>query len=93
MKITRKVNISVFTERKITALSLSAANEIVHCPDCAAEMIPAQISAEYFGCSSRDIYRLIEADKIHFIETEKNEIYICPASAAGVLRKISKERL
>ncbi len=86
MKITRKVNISFATERKITASSPSAANEIVHCRDCAVEMIPAQIFAEYFGCSSRLIYRLIEADKIHYLETESNEIYICPVSAAEVLR-------
>jgi len=88
MKITRKTNISFFTERKIIASSPPAANEVIYCRDCAAEMIPAQISADFFGFSSRVIYRLIEADKIHFLETEGNEIYICLVSTAEVLRKI-----
>jgi hypothetical protein len=88
MKITRKTNISFVTERKIIASASPAADETIYCPHCAAEMIPAQISAEYFGFSSRVIYRLIEAGKIHFLETESNKIYICPVSTAEVLRKI-----
>ena len=88
MKITRKVNVSFITERKIIASSPPAANKVIYCRDCAVEMIPARLSADFFGFSSRVIYRLIEADKIHFLETEGNEIYICPVSTAEVLRKI-----
>ena len=43
-------------------------------------MIPAQIAGEYFNVSSRTIYRLIEADKIHFVEAEDHNIFICPVS-------------
>lgn len=87
MRITRKKNITVMTERKFI-VQKQTANKIVRCEQCRAEMIPAQISADFFGFSSRVIYRLIEADKIHFLETESNEIYICPVSTVEVLRKI-----
>lgn len=87
MKITRKVNISVITEKKILVPPPTVDNETIYCPQCAAEMIPAQISVEFFDFSSRVIYRLIEADKIHFLETGRNKIYICPVSVAEVLQK------
>lgn len=91
MKITRKINISVITEKKVLVSSTTVDNETIYCPKCAAEMIPAQISADFFGFSSRVIYRLIEADKIHFLETERNKIYICPVSVAEVLQKTLRE--
>ncbi len=88
MKITRKTNISFITERKTTALSPSVASEVIYCRECAAEMFPAQNSADFFGFSSRVIYRLIEAGRIHFLETESNEVYICSVSATKVLQNI-----
>lgn len=91
MKITRKINISVITEKKVLVSSPTVDNETIYCEQCAAEMIPAHISADFFGFSSRVIYRLIEADKVHFLETERNEIYVCPVSVAEVLQKTLRE--
>jgi len=48
-------------------------------------MIPAQISADYFGVSSRIIYRFIEQQRIHFVENKISEIHICIASAKEAL--------
>ena len=79
MRITRKTNITVTTEQKFI-VQKQTAKEIVCCEQCRAEMISAHVSAEFFGISSREIYRLIEAGKIHFVETDRNEIYICPVS-------------
>ena len=45
-------------------------------------MISAQTSAHLFSLSSREIYRFIETGQIHFIETETDEIYVCPDSLA-----------
>lgn len=85
------MNISVITEKKVIISTPSDADNSVFCGQCASEMIPAQMSADFFGFSSRVIYRLIEADKIHFIETERNEIYICPTSVTKVLGETLKE--
>jgi hypothetical protein len=84
MKITRKTNVFVKTERKIIVRGGSS-KDFVCCADCAEQMLPAQTSADFFGISSREIYRFIESGKIHFVETEANEIYVCPVSVRRVL--------
>jgi hypothetical protein len=47
------------------------------CPQCAAlvEMTSPQTIADFFGYTEREIFRLVEAGKIHFIETGR--ILIC----------------
>lgn len=89
-KITLRKTISIIDEKTVF-VSMNTKDEIEHCPYCAAEMIRVQDSADFFGFSSRLIYRLIEADKIHFTETESNQIYVCLASTADTLRKNLKE--
>lgn len=87
MKITRRTKVFIKTERKFSARQQSA-GEPVNCQQCAEQMIPAQTSADFFGISSRLIYRWIETGKIHFIETDANEIYVCSDSINGVLNAI-----
>lgn len=87
MRITRKTNVFIKTERKFVVRQTE--NEPICCEQCAEPMIPAQISADIFGISSRTIYRLVESEKIHFVETEANEIYVCPVSVERALKKIS----
>lgn len=48
--------------------------------------MPAQAFADFFGASLRAIFRFIEADEIHFVETERNEIYVCPTSVGAASR-------
>lgn len=87
MRITRRTNIFVKTERKIV-VGQQAADKLICCGQCAEPMIQAQTSANYSGVSSRTIYRLIETEKIHFVETKANEIYVCPASVERALETI-----
>jgi hypothetical protein len=87
MKITRRMNVFVKTERR-TVVCRPPAEQIVSCEKCAEQMISAQISADFFGVSSRAIYRLIEQNDIHFLETETNEIYVCPTSVRRSLQQI-----
>lgn len=87
MRITRKTNIFVETVRKVVVQRQPKA-ELIFCEQCAERMISAQMSADYFGFSSRIIYRLIESEKIYFIETEANEIYVCPICVKQVLESI-----
>lgn len=84
MRITRKTNVLVRTERRFVVRRQSS-DETISCGECAELMLPVQACADFFGVSSRAIYRLIESGKIHFLETEANEIYICPASVKEIL--------
>ena len=79
MRVTRKTKVLVKTERRFVIRQQSP-DKTISCEECTEAMISAQACADFFGISSRAIYRLIESKKIHFIETEANEIYICPAS-------------
>lgn len=83
MEIIKKTSILVKTRRRFVISGLPP-NEIIHCEQCAEQMIPAQASADFFGVSSRVIYRLIEQENIHYLETK--EIYVCPASIADALK-------
>lgn len=88
MKITRRTNISVTTERRLV---VRQPETVIGCPSCVAPMIPAHIFAEFFGISSRTIYRLIESDAIHYTETETNEIYVCQISVERALEKTTEK--
>jgi hypothetical protein len=49
------------------------------CVACSAEvqMLTPEVAARTASVSTRTIYRWIEAGRIHFIETEANELFIC----------------
>lgn len=87
MKITRKTNVFVTTERKFIVRRLLT-EEFKYCAQCGEQMISAQATADFFGISSRHIYRLIEAEKIHFAENAVNEMYVCPVSVKPALIEI-----
>jgi len=79
MEIIRRKKILVKIERRLIAKSCES-DETVFCEQCVREMVHAQLAADLFGISSREIYRCIEAEKIHFFETEKKQVYVCPLS-------------
>ena len=84
MKITRRTNVFVKTEHKFVVRRLFS-EEFIFCEQCGEQMALAQASADFFGFSSRQIYRLIESEKIHFAETAANEIYVCLTSVKQFL--------
>ena len=49
------------------------------CPGCVAEtvMIWPEAAAVLTGLSTRTIYRLVEADRIHFAETTEGLLLVC----------------
>jgi hypothetical protein len=61
-----------------------------HCPDCGREALMATPQAAAFlsGMSEREIFRLLEADLLHF--TENGRVLICLESV-NVPRKEEKE--
>ncbi len=52
----------------------------VFCPQCQAlvKMITPQIAAALCGLSEREIFRLIENGRLHFVEAER--VLVCPNS-------------
>lgn len=77
MEIKRKTNILIKTERKLVVRQSQTDVEI-RCEKCVGQMITAQTAAVQRGISTREIYRLVEEDKITFVETEAKIVYICP---------------
>lgn len=45
--------------------------------ECEVKMLSMEAAAEATGVSQRMIYRLIEADRIHFTETESGNLLVC----------------
>lgn len=48
--------------------------------DAEVEMLTPEIAAVVFGFGAREIYRLIEADRIHFTENAAGLLRICARS-------------
>ena len=58
-----------------------------YCPECGstAEFTTPHTAALVTGSGEREIYRLIEADDIHFVETDR--IWICISSLSAYQKK------
>ena len=88
MRITRKTRVLIKTERQFVIRGeATEEDEALGCCECRGQqtmMITARVAADFFELGKREIYRLIEAGKIHFAETEKNEVYVCPASVRQI---------
>lgn len=89
MKFIKRTNILVKTKRRFVVGSVEN-DELVQCPQCVEPMISAHASANLFGVSSREIYRLVEAGAIHFVETENNQMFVCPTLIRQVLEPIER---
>lgn len=81
MKIIRKTKILVNTKRELKISQIKPQEEFVVCPQCGETMIEARLAAEILRKSIREIYRMIEADSIHFYETDDKHGFLCLQSA------------
>ena len=52
---------------------------ITECPRCGKQvrMVPANEAAIIAASTAREIYRLVEAGSIHFIEDQAGLLYVC----------------
>ena len=69
-----------FKQREVWQISRkSDVAETPACPFCAefTPMLAAESLAQTFKVSPREIFRLIERGALHFIETERKEIFVC----------------
>jgi len=93
MKITRKTNFFVERERRIT---IRFADRSVRpsrfCPDCQSDSLFVTVDEAALArqTTSREIFRLVEANQIHFNETADGLLLICLAPVTPVL-EITKQ--
>ena len=81
MKVRRTMKIGLETQRVVSLTKRVHALE-AWCSQCGQqrEMIHPEEAAARAGVSLRAIYRLVEAHKLHFIETPEGLVLICPNS-------------
>ncbi len=72
----RKTEITFEVEETII-LRQEARKFEVFCPQCQSpvEMLTTETAAAFLGLSEREIFRLIETGKIHFVEAER--VFVC----------------
>ena len=86
MKVRRIMKIGVETQRVVSLTKRVGAIE-AWCSQCGEQrqMIHPEEAAARAGVSLRAIYRLVEAQKLHFIETPEGLVLICPNSVTQAL--------
>jgi hypothetical protein len=75
MEVIRKTSITLKKQQSVFINTTKTKKFL--CEKCAMEMLPLQQIALLKGISTRDIYRLIEKGEIHFVETDKREVFVC----------------
>jgi hypothetical protein len=79
----RKTEIFVETEERIVLLRQGCAQAIeMVCPGCQTDsvFIAPERAALLYGLTTREIFRFIECDTIHFFETAEGATLVCAAS-------------
>lgn len=86
-KVTRR-QIYIETEQ-ITFLTNGSKGRFPVCRICEGEppMFPPYVFAAVLQISSREIYRRLETNQIHFVEDKTFQIFVCPISLAETLKK------
>jgi len=83
----KKIRRRVITETKHVALVVdSVAHSDLQCEFCgeASAMISPLLAAKLSHISTREIYRLIETGKVHFIELADRQMFVCLSSLKGI---------
>jgi len=88
MKTKRKFRREIIsTKRTLAVQRLSNKIESRVCEKC--EDFPPMLEPDFirinFDVSEREIFRLVENDQIHFIETEHKRIFVCLTTLEKVL--------
>jgi hypothetical protein len=84
---TEKTVITVETFQR-TVVRSRPKMRIVWCDRCAAEtvMLAPNEAAAHLQTTAREIFRLMEADKIHYLETTTRALLVCRNSCQARLR-------
>lgn len=81
--ITKKIRRKIISETKQFAVLIgpAAASDIL-CKLCGEKsaMISPLLAAKLSRTSTREVYRLIETGKVHFIEMPDSQVFVCSVS-------------
>lgn len=81
MEIKRKFEGLVATNRRYIIRQSPSGGQIP-CAECGEPMLATEQAGELFGIKQRRIFRIIEAEAAHFIETEASKVLVCLTSLA-----------
>lgn len=79
MEIKRTTEISIEKTRRFR-IRQPETDETILCATCGEPMLAAETSAALFKIKHRRVYRLVEANAVHFTETETGAMFVCPQS-------------
>jgi hypothetical protein len=90
MRKTKRTEITIQTDR-VLLIKRRKGSVLGWCPSCAqqVEMVSPDEAAVIARVSSRTIYRWVEAEKLHFIETSQGTLLICIGSLLKSTKSIS----
>lgn len=88
MKITRRGFEFTLQNRQTIKLA-QAASDTAWCTVCErrVRMLRPEAAARTIGITARELYRLIEADQVHFTETDGGQLRVCLDSLGETLEK------
>ena len=74
----RRIEIVTEVEREIVVATWST--PVIFCEMCGGEtrMVTPEQAADQAAVTVRTIYRWVEAESVHFIETDEGRVLICP---------------
>ena len=77
-RMKRRTEITIETER-VLVISRRNTSALAWCSGCGlkGQMITPEAAAKTVSLSTRAIYRLIEAEELHFLETSDQRLWIC----------------
>ncbi len=77
----RRTEITVDT-RRVVVVRDAATAMLARCPECRREvrMVAVDAAAQIAGVSARTMYRWVDENKVHFIETPAEQLLVCAES-------------
>ena len=81
-----KTTITIENYRRTVVRSPGNLSNLAVCEPCGIEttMILPQEAAKILQTTAREIFRLVESGKVHFLEAESGELFICRKSCQNL---------
>jgi len=84
MEFKRKLRISTITKRRFIVADRALKKEIL-CPQCGTVMLDAKEVARSLGISQSAIFRVLENDAAHSVESRDKSVVVCLSSIMSLI--------
>lgn len=81
MKINRRATVIVKTTRRTVMKVANSVEAGPDCVECGVVMKTTRDAALTLGIGTREVFQLVESNRITFVETAERETFVCPACA------------